>query len=145
MKKTIWILALALLVGLGLTGCGKEEPPKPKEVTTDDLKEQAGKLLGTAKDYFQQQKDKFLQDFDGRMKGLNKKIDELQAEADKATPELKAKLQDTVKQLQEKQGVIKKQLEESKSAAGKSWEDLKSGLDDTLKQMDQDLEKDKKI
>ena len=114
MKKTFWILSLALLVAFGLSGCGKEEPPKPKEVTKDQLKEQAGKLMDTAKDYLQQQKDKFLQDFDGRMQGLNKKIDELQAEADKATPEMKEKLQTALKQLQEKQGVIKKQLEESK-------------------------------
>jgi hypothetical protein len=145
MKKIIWLLILTFLVAVGLTGCKEEPPPKPKEVTKDQLKEQAGKLLGTAKDYFNQQKDKFLQEFDGRFQGLNKKIDELQAEAEKATPELKAKLQDTVKQLKEKQGVIKKQLEESKDAAGKTWDDLKSGLDDTLKQMDQDVEKGKQI
>ena len=89
MPKNLWILTLAVLVTLGLSGCGKEEPPpKPKEVTTDQLKEQAGKLLDTAKDYLQQQKDKFLQDLDGRLQGLNKKIDELQAEAEKATPEM---------------------------------------------------------
>jgi uncharacterized phage infection (PIP) family protein YhgE len=145
MKKTFWLLPLALLVAFALSGCGKEEPPKPKEVTKDQLKEQAGQLADTAKDYLQQQKDKFLQDFDGRIKGLNKKIDELQAEADKATPELKEKLQTGLKQLQEKQGVIKKQLEESKDAAGKAWEDLKSGLDETLKQVDKDLEKDRKM
>jgi hypothetical protein len=145
MKKPFLILSLALLVAFALSGCGKEEPPKPKEVTKDQLKEQAGQLADTAKDYLQQQKDKFLQDFDGRIKGLNKKIDELQAEADKATPELKEKLQTGLNKLQEKQGVIKKQLEESKSAAGQAWEDLKSGLDETLKQVDQDLEKDKKM
>ena len=145
MKKTCIILSLALLAALTLCGCGKkEEPPKPKEVSTDQLKEQAGKLMGTAKDYLQQQKDKFLQDFDGRLQRLNKKIDELQAEADKATPEMKAKLQAAVKNLQEKQGVIKKQLEEGKGAAGKAWDDLKSSLNDTIKQVDQDLEKEKK-
>jgi hypothetical protein len=146
MPKNFWMPVLALSLAFGLGGCGKAEPPpKPKEVTSDQLKEQAGKLLDTAKDYLEQQKAKFLQDFDGRLQGLNKKIDELQAETEKATPELKAKLQDTVKQLQEKQGVIKKQLEASKGAAGKTWEDLKSGLDDALKQMDQEVEKGKKI
>ena len=145
MKKVIWLLALTFLVAVGLGGCKEEPPPKPKEVTGDQLKEQAGKLLDTAKDFLNQQKDKYLQEFDGRFQGLNKKIDDLQAEAEKATPELKAKLQDTVKQLQEKQGLLKKQLEESKDAAGKTWEDLKSGLDDALKQIDQEVEKGKKI
>ena len=47
MKKTCIILSLALLAALTLCGCGKkEEPPKPKEVPADQLKEQAGKLTG---------------------------------------------------------------------------------------------------
>jgi TolA-binding protein len=146
MPKNLWILTLAVLVTLGLSGCGKEEPPpKPKEVTTDQLKEQAGKLLATAKDYLQQQKNKFLQDLDGRLQGLNKKIDELQAEAEKATPEMKEKLQTSLNKLKEKRGVINQQLEESKGAAGKAWEDLKSSLNETLQQLDQELEKDKKM
>ena len=58
--------------------------------------------MDTAKDYLQQQKDKFLQDFNGRMQALNKKIDDLQAEADKATPEMKAKIQTAINKLQGK-------------------------------------------
>ena len=144
MKKTMLVLALMLAMVVCLSSCGKEEPPKPKEVTKDQLKEQAGKFMNTAKDYLQQQKDKFLQDFNGRLQVLEKKIDDLKAEADKATPEMKAKIQASIDKLQEKQGVIKKQLAESKDAAGKAWDDLKTNLDDTLKQMDQDLEKEKK-
>ncbi len=114
MKKTLLVLALMLAMVVCLSSCGKqEEPPKPKEVTKDQLKEQAGKLMDTAKDYLQQQKEKFLQDFNGRLQVLDKKIDELKAEADKATPEMKAKIQAVIDKLQEKQGVIKKQLTES--------------------------------
>jgi TolA-binding protein len=144
MKYILLIPVLLLSIALTLAGCEKkEEPPKSKEVTKDQVKEQAGKLLDTARDFLQQQKDKFLQDFDGRLQGFNKKIDELQKEMETATPEMQAKLKTALGKLKEKQEVIKKQLEESKGAAGKAWEDLKSGLDETLKQMDQELEKDR--
>jgi hypothetical protein len=144
--RKLFCLTLVLAAVVCLSSCGKqEEPPKPKEVTPQQLKEQAGQLMNTAKDYLQQQKEKLLQDFSGRLQALDKKIDELKAEADKATPEMKAKLETAVKQLQEKEGVVKKQLEESKSAVGKAWDDLKANLDQTLKQMNQDLEKDKKM
>lgn len=145
MKRTFLIPLLVVVLGFGLSGCGREEPPKPKEVTKDQLKDQAGKLVGSAMDYFQQQKDKLLQEFDGRMQNLNKRIAELRDEAEKATPEMKAKLQATLKQLEEKQQAVKKQLEESKGAAGQAWEDLKSNLNNSFKEMDKDLEKGKNI
>jgi DNA anti-recombination protein RmuC len=146
MKKALLGLTLMLATVVCVSSCGKqEEPPKPKEVTPQQLKEQAGKLMQTTKDYLQQQKEKYLQDFNGRLQALDKKIDNLKAEADKATPEMKQKIQAVIDQLQEKQQVIKKQLAESKDAAGKAWDDLKTNLDETLKQMNQDLEKEKKM
>ena len=134
MQQRLVISLLLLILGLGLMGCGKEEPAKPKEVTKEQLQKQAGELLDTAKQFLQQQKDKFLQD-----------IEELQAKAEKAAPETKANLEAFIKNLQEKKAGIKKQLEDSKGAAGKAWEELKSGLDQKLRELDQEAEKNKDI
>ncbi len=147
MKKTLLISAALLLASLVFTGCDKkEEPPKPKEgISKDQIKEQAGKLLDMTKDFFEEQKAKYFNDLQSKMQDFNQKLDELQARAEKATPEMKSKLQNLVQQLQQKQEVAKKQLEESKGAVGQTWDDMKSKLDNTLKQMDQDLEKGKDI
>jgi len=74
---------------------------------------------------------------------MSKKIAELQEQVEKATPEVKAKLEETLKGLQEHQASLKKYLEDAKEAAGQAWMDLKAKLDDTMKKMDEDLEKGK--
>ena len=141
MKKAIWILALAFLVAFNLVGC-KEEPPKPKEVTKEQVKEQAAKLVDTAKAALQEQKNKFFQDYNDRLQGLNKKIDELKAMMATATPEMKEKIQALLNQLDEKQNAIKKLMADSKDATGEAWDKLKASLDDTYKQMDLTVAKD---
>jgi hypothetical protein len=141
MKKATWILALAFMVAFNLIGC-KEEPPKPKEVTKEQVKEQAAKLVDTAKEALQQQKDKFFQDYNDRLQGLNKKIVDLKAMMATATPEMKEKIQALLNQLDEKQNAIKKLMADSKDATGEAWDKLKTSLDDTYKQMDLTVAKD---
>ena len=138
MKKAAWWLVMAFLVGLGLAGC-TQEPPKPKEVTKEQLKEQAGKLVADAKEMWQQQQDRFLQDYNARLQGLHGKIDELKAKLATAPPEMKEKLAAILKQMEEQQAALAKMAAASKDATGKTWDDLKASLDEGLKEMDQKL------
>ncbi len=143
MSTIMCVLTLVAALALAPFGCGKkEEPPKPKgEVTKEQLQEQGAKALEMAKDFLNQQKNQFFKDTQEQLANLQKKIDELQTQAEKAAPDLKAKLAETVKNLRAKGEAVKKQLQDSQTATGKLWEDFKSKMQDTLQEIKQDLEK----
>ncbi len=145
MHHRVTIMLLVWALAFGLAGCGKEEPAKPKEVTKEQLQKQAGELLDTAKQFLQQQKDRFLQEANSRLQGLDQRIKELQEKAEQASPEVKDRLQGLISSLKEKQAALQKQLEESRGTAGQAWEELKSGLDQKLKEIDQEAEQGQKI
>lgn len=130
MKARLILLFLLLGSGLALTACDrKEEPAKPKQVTPQELREQAGKLLELGRDFLNQQKEKYLKDLDSQLQELQKRIAAVREELSKAAPELQAKLEDTLKQLQQQEEKVRQRLEETKTATGQAWEELRQRLE----------------
>ena len=129
MRKCVFFVLLACLVVL--FGCGsKDEPATAKKPgTAQKVKNETKEAAEAIKEYTLQQKEEYQKKLEAEIKEMHQKISDLEAQAAKATPEVKAKLKESADELQKKWEAIEKKFEELPKASGKAWEELKSKMD----------------
>jgi hypothetical protein len=140
--QRIGLVIMVMLFPL-LLACGsQEEPAKGKPpVTGEQVKKQAEKALETTGAYLQQQQADYEKQIGAQLDALQQKIQELRARAEKAAPELKARLQEQIDELQKQEDAAQKKLAVLRAASGKAWEDFKAGMDQAVADLLKSYEK----
>ncbi|HBL23633.1 MAG TPA: hypothetical protein DDZ40_05910 [Deltaproteobacteria bacterium] len=143
MKKEVmgmkyFSLIMVVIGVLILAGCkAKEEPAKTeKPATVEEVKKEAGEAVQKATAYTTQQMDEYRKQAEAKLKDYDKKIDELQARAEKMKKEARAEFDEQMSELKKKREAASKKQEELQTASGKAWEDVKSGLDSAMDDME---------
>ncbi|CAG0941225.1 hypothetical protein BROC_01350 [Candidatus Brocadiaceae bacterium] len=135
MKKIEFVAAIFVPLFL-MTACSKETPEKGEtHVSTEDVKRETGEALETKKTYLAQQKEKYQKDTESTLNYLSDKIKDLQAKAEQAGTDTKAKYNEIIEGLQKKQGEAQNKLHDLKSKSADAWEDVKSGMDAALENL----------
>lgn len=142
MRRIALSIMLTAFFGLAfLAACGdqKEAKKSETEVTSMDVKKEAKEAMETAKTYAQQQKEEYLQQIKAKMKGYDREMQELLAEAQSRATDLKeeskAQFNQSMEELHNKKRAAAEKLNELNSASGEAWEDIKSGMDSAMDEL----------
>ena len=130
--------AIMLLLALGaLPGCGEKDQSqgKPATVSKEDVKKQAKEAYDTTKAYTQEQMQAFREKTEARLAEYKKEIAELQTKAEKLEGDAKAKAEQQLTPLRQKQDEVSEKLKELSSSSGKAWDQVKSGIDTALEDL----------
>ncbi|MCR4291516.1 MAG: apolipoprotein A1/A4/E family protein, partial [Candidatus Kuenenia sp.] len=129
--------AVAIFVPLFLmTSCSKETPEKAEtHMSSEDVKRETGEAFETTKTYLKQEKEKYQKGAESTLNDLNDKIKGLQAKAEQAGSDTKAKYNEIIEGLQKRQGEAQNKLNDLKSKSADAWEDVKSGMDAALENL----------
>ena len=107
------LLALGLLLGVVLTGCGKQD--------ADDASAEHSA---------------FRQTMDARLASLDAQIDSLKVQSDMAGDTLKARIEEDIEGLKKQRDRAKDKLDDLGSATADKWDDAKSGAVSALDSLD---------
>ena len=132
------LLAIMLLLALGgLAGCGENEQTqsKPATVSKEDVKKEVKEAYDTTKAYSQEQMQAFREQTETRLAEYEQEIDQLQAKAEKLGGDAKAKAEQQLTALRQKQDAVAEKLKELGSAGGNAWEQIKSGIETALEDL----------
>ena len=135
MKKIEFMAAIFVLLFF-MTACSKETPEKAEtQGSTEDVKRETVETLETEKTYMAQQKEKYQKDAESTLDYLRNKIEDLQAKAEQAGTDTKARYNEIIEGLRKKQGEAQEKLNDLKSKSADAWEDVKSGMDAALENL----------
>lgn len=135
MKKIEFMLAIFLSLFF-MTSCSKKTPEKVEtQVSSEDVKRETGEALETTKTYLKQEKEKYQKEVEATLNDLNDKIKALQAKAEQAGTDTKAKYNEIIEGLRKKQEEAQNKLNDLKSKSADAWEDVKSGMDAALENL----------
>ena len=132
------LLTILLLLALGaLPGCGEKEQTqsKPATVSKEDVKKEVKEAYDTTKAYSQEQMQAFREQTETRLAEYKKEIDQLQGKAEKVEGDAKAKAEQQLTALRQKQDAVSEKLKELGSAGGDAWEQIKSGIEAALEDL----------
>jgi hypothetical protein len=135
MKKIGFCLIFFLFLGL-LAGAGCEEK-KQSGASLEDVKNKAAETAAAASAYTEQKKEEYQKQVEGKIKDVEKKMDEMEAKGKKMKGEALAEWNRQMDRLQEQKKAATTKLDELKKSSGQGWEDLKKGMDKAVA----DLEK----
>jgi len=138
MKSVMFVRGLlAIMLLLALVGCGENEQTqsKPASVSKEDVKKEAKEAYDATKTYTQEQMQAFREQTEARLAEYGKEIDQLQAKAEKLGGDAKAKAEQQLTALRQKQDAVAEKLKELGSAGGNAWEQIKSGIEAALEDL----------
>jgi hypothetical protein len=140
MSKTSIAFTAALALALGMTACGNKttsEKASDAGKSAGKAADDAGKAVGDATkatgEYLAQSKDAAVKAAQETLDGIEKKWQDLQAQAAPATDEAKADLQTAKDQMAQTLADAKAKLVEAKNAGADTWQQkVKPALDAAL-------------
>ena len=147
MKRNLIAAAAAVLAMCFLISCGGSDKNDKtgKNVTSEDVRNEAAKTVDTAKALADQKKDEYVRTIQQKMDEYGRKIDALQASADAKMSDLKedskAKLEDAMQDLRNKKQMAAEKLDELKHSSADAWQDVKSGMQSALDKLGQAFDK----
>jgi flagellar motility protein MotE (MotC chaperone) len=142
MTRLILPLAAVFLAMLALACGKKEEPPQVKQpVTAKEVQQKANEALSTIKDFTDQRKKEYQQQVAGQLAAMQKKLDEMKGQLDKASPELRARLEKEMLESKRDLENLLKSLAALETATGKAWEEMKGGVSQALENLQKSQEK----
>jgi Skp family chaperone for outer membrane proteins len=120
---------LLILVGL-LTAGGCDSKPaetKPGEVTSEDVRQDAGKAVETAAEFSQQTKEEFQKKLNLRLKELDAEIAKLREKGSDLKDEAKANWDKKMADLETKREAAGAKLKEISHSSAEAWKDIQKG------------------
>ena len=131
------LLAVMLLVPGGLVGCGDKDQPEGKSetVSSDDVKKEVKEAYEATSAYTEEQMQAVRKQMETKLDEYGKEIDQLQAKAEQMKGEAKAKAEQQLSALREKQDAVAEKVKELGSSSGNAWEQIKSGVDAAMEDL----------
>lgn len=126
MKNKYFILAgLLLIAGLSFTGCNNQKNAK-------DNVEQANQDMINAQVQFEKDWQQFKSDAELRINDNQQKIDDFKAAMKTTSTKFKAKYENEVLTLEQKNIELKKKLNDFKYERKENWEEFKTGFNNDM-------------
>jgi len=136
--KSRWIIGLSV-AGCGLVSTGAEAGEQP--VTPGTITKEARETIEATTRYTIQQKDAFQRKAQEEFEAIQKQMAALQGNADKASVSARTELQQSIHELEEKEGAARKQLDRLKSASDATWNEMKTGVHAAIEEMKQSYQR----
>jgi len=86
-------------------------------------------------------REKILGTMEKRLRDWGEEIEKIRGKADRLGTESRAKYQEQVRDLRDKQELARQKLQEVKKAGGEAWEDLLAGADSAMNDLKKSVEK----
>jgi chromosome segregation ATPase len=132
------LLAIMLVLAPGaLSGCGEKEQAqsKPATVSKADVKKETKEAYDATKVYSQEQMQAFREQTETRLAEYKKEIDQLQAKAEQLGGDAKAKAEQQLTALRQKQDEVSEKLKELGSSSESAWGQIKSGIEAAMEDL----------
>ncbi len=111
-------------------------------VTTDrELRQQLRRSFNATKQYTFQQKEEYVAEMNRAVDSLDDRIDQLEAEAQDAKADAKAKLQEQIAALKSNRAALRDRMEKARAATADAWGDLKQGVSGAADDLEKALDK----
>ena len=141
MKKFTFMIMIICSLFLVMS-CSKETPEELKtDVTTEEVKKEAGEALEATEAYLDQKKIEYIKQVEIKVEEVEGKIIALENQLKKETAETKEELNKEIQRLKKKQEELQKKIDELKSSSAKAWEELKTGIDTALDDLEKSYDK----
>jgi DNA repair photolyase len=135
MSRFVWLLALAGLLAAG--GCEQvPADPMPGNVTSEDVRRDAGQAVDTAATYSQQAKEEFRKKLAARLTELDAEIAKLREKGRDLQDEAKADWDRKLADLEAKREAAGTKLTEVGAASAEAWKDVQQGAQSAWDELD---------
>lgn len=122
---------------IAVTGCEQQaSAPVSGNVTSEDVRKDAGKAVDTAAEFAHQTKEEFQQKLDARLRQLDTEIVELQEKGRDLKDDAKVKWDQKLADLETKRAAAKAKLSEAADSSAEAWKDLQKGAQAAWDDMD---------
>jgi chromosome segregation ATPase len=142
MKRFMFVMrliAVMLLVPWALSGCGDKDEDQPQSksgtVSSEDVQKEAKDAYEATKAYTQEQMQTIRKQMESKLDEYGNEIDQLQAKAEKLEGDAKAKAEQQLAALRQKQDAVGEKVKDLGSASGDAWEQVKSGVDAAMEDL----------
>ena len=135
LKRSIMIMGICTLVGLSpaVVSAG--------QTTASDVKEETLDAAGTLKDYAVDKKDQAVDEASRLMLALDQRIENLQAEIDKATGSAKQQMKASLASLKQKREALQARVNDMTDSSSEAWGHAKQGFIDAFDDLQSAYEK----
>jgi uncharacterized coiled-coil protein SlyX len=122
------------LMALGtLVGCGKNE--QPAGLSREDVKKESKEADDATRAYNLGHMQAFQEQTEARLAEYGNEIDKLQAKVEKLEGNAKAKAEQQLATLHQKQDAVYEKLKDLGSSSEDAWEQIKSGIESALEDL----------
>jgi uncharacterized lipoprotein NlpE involved in copper resistance len=128
LNALIVTLSLSILM---LVGCGEKQDASQsqKDVTAEDVKEEAVQAMEKVQAYTQQEKEEYQRELDEELIAMDQKIGELETKAESMEKDIEDQYEKMLLTLKQKQREAVEALEELKQESGEAWSGMKNKMD----------------
>ena len=132
------LMCIALLPGLLVaTGCEQKPAERmPAEVTSEDVRRDAGQAAHTAVEFSKQTKEEFQQSLEARLKSLDAEIAKLREKGRGLQDEARANWDRKMTELETKREAASARLAEVGQSSAEAWKDVRQGAQSAWEDLD---------
>jgi TolA-binding protein len=122
-------VAILILAGLFTTSGCEQKPAEPKteNVTSEDVRRDAGKAVETAAEFSQQTKEEFQKNLASRLKELDDEIAKFREKGSNLKDQAKANWEMKMAELETKREAANAKLTEIGHSSAEAWKDIQKG------------------
>jgi len=124
---------------LTLTGCDQQSPA-PGKVTSEDVRHDVGKAVGTGAEFAEQSKDEFLAKLEARLKEVDTRIAAMQEKGRELKDDAKVRWDEKLTMLEAKRDAARVKFSEVRDSSAEAWKDLQKGARSAWDEMDNALQ-----
>lgn len=135
MSRFVWMLMSAGL--LAAVGCERKPLDRtPGNVTSEDVRRDAGQAVKTAAEFSQQTKEEFQKNLDTRLKELDAEIAKLREKGRDLKDKAKADWDQKMAELEKKRDAARAKLAEVGHSSAEAWKDVQKGAQSAWDELD---------
>jgi TolA-binding protein len=129
---------MLMLAGLfASSGCEQKPADRtPGEVTSEDVRRDAGQAVNTAAAFSQQTKEEFQKNLDARLKEMDAEIAKLREKRRDLKDEAKANWDQKMAELETKREAASAKLADVGHSSAEAWEDVQKGAQSAWDELD---------
>ena len=109
---------------------------RPKKVTSEDVRRDAGQAVNTAAEFSQQTKEEFQKNLDARLKELDAEIAKLREKGRDLKDQAKANWDRKMADLETKRDAARAKLAEVGHSSAEAWKDVQKGAQSAWDELD---------
>jgi hypothetical protein len=133
MKHSMTLVFLGL--SLILSACDKAEDGKIPKMSTNEIEIEIKEKLTNVKEKTEQERAEFILGVQKEMDEVNAQMEKFTQYAEKTTGEAQLKLNQKLQALQQERYEVEQKISEIKSKTSEKWQEMKAGVTEAIKQL----------